>query len=219
MGERNCSECGARFEPTRSDSLCCVPCRPVRQRRLSIESGQRRAERARRSKTCSVCFGPIPKGRSKTCSPGCADERTSHLVIGWPPDACLLNVRSCATCGAAFIARRATTGTGRRRCDSCSVPEADRLRAKRAARADAIRAGEVVRLADVAVRDHHCCQLCRRKVDPRLRHPNPMSASLDHIVPLSKRGEHTMVNVQLAHLRCNMLKSDRSVGDQLRLLG
>ena len=36
-----------------------------------------------------------------------------------------------------------------------------------------------------------------------------MSASLDHIVPLSQGGTHTLGNVQLAHLVCNERKHDR----------
>lgn len=52
-------------------------------------------------------------------------------------------------------------------------------------------------------RDGWICQLCHKKVDKRLRHPHPMSKSLDHIIPLSRGGTHTKNNVQLAHLRCN----------------
>ena len=33
--------------------------------------------------------------------------------------------------------------------------------------------------------------------------------SIDHIKPLSKRGSHTWDNIQLAHKRCNSIKSDK----------
>ncbi len=56
----------------------------------------------------------------------------------------------------------------------------------------------------VYARDKWICQLCGRPVNPRLRYPNPMSASLDHIVPISRGGEHNMSNVQLAHWSCNV---------------
>lgn len=121
-------------------------------------------------------------------------------------------------CGVPFIVRR-ETGSGRRRCPACHIPEADRLRAKRVRRERALLSGEVVRLVDVAERDGHRCQLCGRAVRPSLAHPHPMSASLDHVVPLSKGGEHTMANVQLAHLDCNMRKGNRPAGEQLRLIG
>lgn len=34
-----------------------------------------------------------------------------------------------------------------------------------------------------------------------------MSASLDHVVPLSKGGDHTRSNSVVAHLICNIRKS------------
>jgi hypothetical protein len=51
------------------------------------------------------------------------------------------------------------------------------------------------------------CQLCFKPVDKTLKHPNPLSASLDHIIPLSKGGSHTRGNVQLTHLKCNVKAS------------
>lgn len=60
---------------------------------------------------------------------------------------------------------------------------------------------------DVYERDNWICGVCGLKVDPCLRWPDPMSASLDHIIPLSRGGSHTLDNVQLAHLVCNERKS------------
>lgn len=45
-----------------------------------------------------------------------------------------------------------------------------------------------------------------------------MSASLDHILPLSLGGAHSMANVQLAHLSCNHTKSNGG-SQQLALVG
>lgn len=44
--------------------------------------------------------------------------------------------------------------------------------------------------------------------------------SIDHIIPVSKGGTHTWNNVQLAHRRCNTLKSDGYIEDegQLRII-
>jgi len=33
--------------------------------------------------------------------------------------------------------------------------------------------------------------------------------SLDHVIPLSKGGEHSMSNARLAHTYCNSIKSDQ----------
>ena len=67
-------------------------------------------------------------------------------------------------------------------------------------------------------RDNWMCQLCGRKINIRLKWPNPLSKSIDHIVPLSKGGADAPVNVQAVHLRCNMSKHNKLRG-QLRLIG
>lgn len=71
----------------------------------------------------------------------------------------------------------------------------------------------------VYLRDGWICQHCKKRVDKKFKHPNPMSASLDHIIPLSKGGTHTYDNVQLAHLGCNSSKCNNVLpqGEQLRL--
>lgn len=61
---------------------------------------------------------------------------------------------------------------------------------------------------DVFDRDGWVCGICGEPVDKALQWPDPMSVSLDHIVPLSKGGSHTLDNVQCAHLCCNMSKRD-----------
>jgi 5-methylcytosine-specific restriction endonuclease McrA len=74
---------------------------------------------------------------------------------------------------------------------------------------------------EIYERDKWVCQLCRRNVDSTLAYPHPLSASLDHIMPKSRGGDHIRANVQLAHLACNLEKRDRVLGDgeQLRLIG
>ena len=68
---------------------------------------------------------------------------------------------------------------------------------------------EKFRHIDVYERDGWICQLCTEPVDPELRYPDRMSASLDHVTPLSRGGHHTWENVQLAHLICNTRKCAR----------
>lgn len=53
------------------------------------------------------------------------------------------------------------------------------------------------------------CGLCGHPMDPSLRRPDPMSKSVDHIIPLSKGGAHEQSNLQWAHLVCNFRKGDR----------
>lgn len=85
------------------------------------------------------------------------------------------------------------------------------LREATAARRRAQKAGaecEKFRHAEVFERDGWICGLCGAPVDRDRAYPDPVSASLDHIVPLSFGGPHTRDNTQLAHLGCNLAKSN-----------
>ena len=55
-------------------------------------------------------------------------------------------------------------------------------------------------------RDDWLCHICGEAVDRELKHPDPLSASLDHIIPLAKGGEHSYTNCGTAHLGCNKRK-------------
>lgn len=54
------------------------------------------------------------------------------------------------------------------------------------------------------------CGICGRPVDKSIPYPHPMSATIDHIVPIAKGGHPSdLENLQLAHWICNRQKSDR----------
>lgn len=54
------------------------------------------------------------------------------------------------------------------------------------------------------------CGICGKPVDKTLRSPDPMSATVDHIIPVSRHGHPSALdNLQLAHRVCNRLKADR----------
>ena len=59
-------------------------------------------------------------------------------------------------------------------------------------------------------RDGWVCGICREAVDAALEWPDPRSASLDHVVPLTKGGAHSPDNAQCAHLACNVSKGNRA---------
>lgn len=71
---------------------------------------------------------------------------------------------------------------------------------------------------EIFERDRWVCQLCRKRVNKRLKYPHPMCASIDHIIPLSLGGTEEPANVHLAHLVCNERKHVRAMGEQTRLL-
>ena len=56
------------------------------------------------------------------------------------------------------------------------------------------------------------CALCGKPVDMRLKFPDPLSKSVDHIIPVSKGGHPSDIsNLQLAHLGCNRSKSSKMI--------
>lgn len=142
---------------------------------------------------CGKTFRPVQK--ASVCSDVCRERhrRTLHREY----------IRARMAVDGEFRARKSEQGARRRmleRNNGGRVERFDRL--------------------EIFERDGWRCQMCDKRVDRRLRHPHPMSASLDHIVPIAAGGEHSRRNVRLAHLRCNLSKCDRPhPSDQLLLVG
>lgn len=99
-----------------------------------------------------------------------------------------------------------------------------RLRAykDRVGRMESTKAGEARRRArkkqvptekflhrDVFDRDAWVCGICAEPVDRDLAYPHPMSVSLDHVIPISLGGPHTMANTRCSHLSCNVRRNNR----------
>jgi len=54
------------------------------------------------------------------------------------------------------------------------------------------------------------CGICGKPVDFGLRYPHPLSACIDHIIPVARGGHPSdKDNMQLAHWTCNRAKSDK----------
>ncbi|MGP5147469.1 HNH endonuclease [Corynebacterium variabile] len=71
---------------------------------------------------------------------------------------------------------------------------------------------ENIDMTTVLNRGHWICGICHKPIDPKLRHPQRMAGTIDHIIPLNIGGIHAYSNVQPAHYRCNSSKSDRLSG-------
>ena len=57
------------------------------------------------------------------------------------------------------------------------------------------------------------CGICGKPVDMQLKYPHPLSACIDHIIPIAKGGHPSDIeNLQLAHWTCNRTKSDKIAG-------
>lgn len=54
------------------------------------------------------------------------------------------------------------------------------------------------------------CAICGKPVDKTLKYPDPMSATVDHIIPVSQNGDPSSLdNLQLAHRVCNGMKGSK----------
>lgn len=61
------------------------------------------------------------------------------------------------------------------------------------------------------------CGICGQPVDKSLKYPDPMSPTVDHIIPVAKRGDPIdLDNLQLAHWICNRKKSDKLAPDEAK---
>lgn len=58
----------------------------------------------------------------------------------------------------------------------------------------------------VLCRDGWVCHICGKDIDPKLKSPDVMSWSIDHVVPLAKGGTHEYKNCKSAHRGCNSRK-------------
>ena len=59
------------------------------------------------------------------------------------------------------------------------------------------------------------CGICGKPVDMTLKYPHPLSACVDHIIPVAKGGHPSDINnLQIAHWSCNRAKSDKLTGTE-----
>ena len=62
----------------------------------------------------------------------------------------------------------------------------------------------------IILKTQDVCGICGKVVDKKIKAPEPMSAVIDHIIPISKGGHPSDINnLQLAHWTCNRQKSDK----------
>lgn len=132
----------------------------------------------------------------RTCSRSCGQQ----LRFVYPA-----YQRVCTVCSSLFEANNARASVCSTKCRNKIKNAGGQRQHKGRARSAGV-PYEPVDRRRVFVRDGWCCGVCGGAVDPELTHPDPLSASLDHIVPISLGGPHLYSNVQCAHLKCNIDK-------------
>ena len=156
---------------------------------------------------CVDCNKVIPNGRRCKVH---ADSRELLLKqlrtrVRW------LLPKQCAKCGDEF--NRFDSGWHCNSCKKANLRQAKALRKARKRGADTYEAG--IDHESVYDKSDGTCALCGGRVaDPSVwwdwdgKTWMPLAPTVDHIMPLARGGSHTWSNVQLAHNRCNVLKSD-----------
>lgn len=103
---------------------------------------------------------------------------------------------NCVECGQPFV----SSATVKTCSDPCRESFYKRKRAHMPLR-------HSVRKA-VYARDGMVCQICFEPTDPTASPISDWYPSLDHIIPRSKGGGHTVDNLRVAHRWCNSVRSD-----------
>lgn len=176
--------------------------------RLRQRTAQRRESQA---KPCRYCSAPMANPRRVQCgSVECkrryyADLQTERsraikeATGQWPHRQYAEQQREYDK------RRRAEQGHWRVR-----YPEAAALAdARRRLRKEQARTADAFAPIVIHTRDNWTCRLCLLPIDPGVAWPDRMSPSIDHVIPLSRGGTHSMSNVQSAHLGCNSRKRDK----------
>lgn len=237
MDHYTCAECSGSIPTDRRGRYCSSSCanrwKWRNQKRIPCgrcgnpsgwrDSESHRARLAGRVPYCSDCRGAAPKGskpppgRRPTECAHCGSEFESTRVRETWTRYCSRSCRGKADFAAGRLkSLRVSDRVG-------PDPEKLRVKGERSRRRRRARLAEVesepYTLAEIAERDGFKCGLCGRGVDMDLKYPHPRSASVDHIVPLSKGGSDLKSNVRLAHLGENVTRGNRTEWEQELLIG
>lgn len=225
-----CKTCGVKIERKNRPGVVhyCDDCRPA-----AATATRKRAQANLRAKRgtewvthCAYCGVEYEKPKQGSRFPSrcfkCSRQRHYDYMRGRRE--ANAGDSTCRDCGTEVTSKR--KGPRHPRCASC---------AKKAQLANWLRYAEVYRhirrawkyAADyerfspreIYERDGWRCGVCRKLISKKLRHPNPMSVSLDHKISLANGGPHSRLNTQPAHLRCNIRKNkyDALPGEQMPL--
>jgi hypothetical protein len=237
-----CEGCGILFKPKKSDRMrfhsqeCAAAYRGAKHNRIKdlikvLSKVGTLVLVLRRLRECTYCGGRFYSTRKETC---CSSQCRQELVRQYWRIRYQKVIREramqrhrekadvirCYNCWKEFVPQ-----FGSKRKRFCSTLCANRFEKRMRNRRRRARKWQTEpmfdRFSDMEIfeRDGWICQICLAPIDRTVSHRHPMSATLDHIVPLSRCGTHTRQNVQTAHRQCNSLKRELLPSDlQLRYL-
>lgn len=185
----------------------------------------------RSDNVCTSCGTPDSEfyapnyGRCKRCA--CEESRQGQSLRA-ERGQIKPSLDECSDCGEACTKRaaRCRACSDKRRRKYVNLPELDREGLKpsrvRSAKRRALIAERTVGVVSreaVLERDKFRCHMCGVRCDPTVGHMDGLYPTLDHLVPLSCGGEHSMANLACACRACNTRKGFWGAGDQLALFG
>ena len=220
----NCLCCGDVFQYSQSRGrrrkFCSLKCKDrywgERKPRY------RKSRKPQLCKTCNVEFTPLRKSYgfcSDTCSAEKQQERYIEVIKRRKPknEKTALDIpRVCVWCEDEFIAyhsqQKLCSTECRKHYKNRGPSNAAQNAKRRGVRANASNIDPL----KIFWRDKWKCRCCGCNTPKKLRGTYEDNApEIDHIVPISKGGEHKPENVQLLCRKCNIQKSDRIEGQFL----
>lgn len=219
--KKQCQHCLICFDvkPSETGNFCSVYCYHAAMKNPHLEGSKFKYPQSPISFIqCKWCGGLFTRkgNKGEFCSVDCrkalanakeyARNRNKHFKV---------KVK-CSECGKEFIP---IYGDKKRVFCSKKCCEKNGNRTSKIKREAAIRKVSVESVNPIKVfdRDNWVCQLCGHKVLRSKRGSyHPRSPELDHIIPISKGGEHSYRNTQCTCRQCNWSKGAGTKG-QLRL--
>lgn len=196
--------------PPATSKLRCVQCLGLipsgckSVRVCSGRCGKMAYKRGRIGGRCIRCGDVTPPYHSKYCGEAC---RTAEKATKAP-----LPKVPCHSCGELF--KRRNKSHTCRSCADSNRGAAESRRRKRQRDGD-----KSIHWRPLGERDGWKCHICGLKVLQKAGTAHePNGATVDHLVPVAKDGEHVWANVALAHRHCNSSRQTGGVA-QLRLVG
>lgn len=216
-----CEVCGATFARKgggNAGRCCSRQCGfALLAKRAKETSAREKAERKFRESTfylvkCKECGRHFGRrlDEAEFCSRQCQSK--ARLRVTRPERHAQ---KACAHCGKTFVpiygARRTKhcSQLCRDAVNSASL-SACRKEAKQRRRAR-LRGAYIARFSHRSIfeRDGYICKICGQPTERSRRVPHPQAPTLDHIIPLSRGGEHSPANTQCACFICNSVKSNK----------
>lgn len=206
----NCKNCAKSFRPknVRYTTFCSRECAFAYKKANAKKPEERRDYHLR----CVVCgtqfYSKMPY--KKYCSYKCSRDNANRIIRGRT----IVWVYDCTVCGQVC----ASKSKAAQYCCKCRK-RIEKIKGHHRKRSRYYGVEyQSVSPTDVFERDNWTCTLCGKKCKRNTSINDPLSPTLDHIIPMSKGGSHVMANLQCACRKCNSQKRDK-FGYQMRLIG